>query len=327
MSFAAWKHCLSKSIEIAYCRYSDVVLQFFSQNPQCEGVNQDRIFFNSKIPSRNRVFFKVSLDDNDMFIMDAGAAHSVTVGAEFTVYKKRDDILSNIPPLGILVVSRTTAFQSEMEPRDGDPWFVLDRPAFAVKTKAGSEEHLRLHIAPGDRFADVFQALAQEMQRTDPCQKCILPVDERDTADIEIAYQNDNVVFNILKPGVTRYGLTRIPFVVKAEVDTIKPILRAMAHYNWHLYRTNGNERTLHSGVCIEFKELQFASGTGFRTRHPVGENLNIDGVVDIDVSEGKMYGIKIINSTEEDLYPSLFYFDNSDLSICKSLEAMLDVF
>jgi hypothetical protein len=30
------------------------------------------------------------------------------------------------------------------------------------------------------------------------------------------------------------------------------------------------------------------------------------------------MYGIKLTNNSVLDLYPSLFFFDNSDLSICK---------
>jgi len=52
----------------------------------------------------------------------------------------------------------------------------------------------------------------------------------------------------------------------------------------------------------------------------PVGENLDVDGVINltIDPNSEDDYGIKIINNSPLDLYPSLFFFDNSTLSISK---------
>jgi hypothetical protein len=50
----------------------------------------------------------------------------------------------------------------------------------------------------------------------------------------------------------------------------------------------------------------------------PVGENLNAGGIVDIVVNPDDIYGIKLVNNSALNLYPSLFFFDNSDLSICK---------
>jgi len=44
--------------------------------------------------------------------------------------------------------------------------------------------------------------------------------------------------------------------------------------------------------------------------------DVKIDGIIDIEVEEDAIYGIKIVNNTDTKLYPSLFYFDNSDLSI-----------
>jgi len=51
----------------------------------------------------------------------------------------------------------------------------------------------------------------------------------------------------------------------------------------------------------------------------PDTPNLVQDGVVDLCVDETSMYGIKITNDTNVALFPSLFYFDNSDLSIQSS--------
>ena len=45
----------------------------------------------------------------------------------------------------------------------------------------------------------------------------------------------------------------------------------------------------------------------------PVGDNLNVEGVVDLVVNTDDLYGIKLVNNSAYDLYPSLFFFDNSD--------------
>ncbi len=46
------------------------------------------------------------------------------------------------------------------------------------------------------------------------------------------------------------------------------------------------------------------------------GDNLNIRGVIMVDVDEDAIYGFKITNTTSVPLYVSMFYFDVSDLSI-----------
>jgi len=48
----------------------------------------------------------------------------------------------------------------------------------------------------------------------------------------------------------------------------------------------------------------------------PIGPNLNRENIIDLQVQSDKMYGMKIINNSDMALYPSLFFFDSSDLSI-----------
>ena len=79
--------------------------------------------------------------------------------------------------------------------------------------------------------------------------------------------------------------------------------------------------RVLENYIQLDFKKLKELEeyDEDFNTvLEAVGDNLNVSGIVDLVVDPDDMYGIKLINTSDLDLYPSLFFFDNSDLSICK---------
>ena len=46
------------------------------------------------------------------------------------------------------------------------------------------------------------------------------------------------------------------------------------------------------------------------------GPNLYSADTIDFTIEEGSVYGIKLTNFSSHDLHPTLFYLDNSDLSI-----------
>jgi len=110
-----------------------------------------------------------------------------------------------------------------------------------------------------------------------------------------------------------------MPFRMESTYDDVYPVIRASAHYHWHL-RRNNTSRRLQNYIQLEFKkveELEDEYDDDFNAIiKPVGDDLNVAGVVDIVVNTDDMYGIKLINNSALDLYPSLFFFDNSDLSI-----------
>jgi len=291
--------------KVSYTELIQRIPQLPEQNPQCEGYYQDRIIFNSKAPSPRRVLYNVYWE-SEKYIMDAGSAHGITDGAEFVVFKDRE-MSPEIPPLGILVVLETRAFSTTLDVVEGVTRFGLAEPAFALQTKVGIEEDLRLHVEINERLTGVFQALAQEMQITSPHQRRIL-LNEKENAELGISLEDGQVVFNILDPLVTRFGLTRMPARVHPIVDDVYAVIGAAAHYRWHLRRSS-MKPLFQNNVWMDFKQLTQA-------REPYGDDLNVDGVIDIVVDEHAMYGIKVFNNTSKSLYPWLFYFDNSDFSI-----------
>ena len=286
------------------------------QNPQCEGVHQTRILFNAKAPSLGRTFYTV-WKEGEKYVLGAGAAHGITDGAEFDVYKDREWPIRS-SPMGTLIAGETGAFTTTMVLPSNTTPFSLVEPAFALQTKAGTEEDLRLHISLDEKFTSIFEELGREMQRTGPDHRRILLV-EKDRAELSITLERNHVVFDILNPLVTQFGLTRMPFRVCPNVDDIYPVIRASAHYHWHLRRTN-MKKNLQRQVRIEFtKVIQLEEeydGDFNPVVKPDGPNLNVGGVVRLVADPNYMYGIKLVNDTPLALYPSLFFFDNSDLSI-----------
>lgn len=298
-------------------RLSSFSVWFFRQNPQCEGVNQARILFNAKAPSTGRVFYGVH-KEGDQYVLDAGAAHGINRGAEFAVYSDR---LSSpkTSPLGNLAVKEVGPFTADMRLPDNASAFVLVDMGYAIQTRTGEEEDLRLHIAPNDTLAPIFEALGQDMLLTDSNRRRISLV-KRDKAELDVAIDNEGVIFNILNPQVTQFGLNQLPFRVDPTYDAIYPVVRASAHYYWHL-RRNSTSRVLENHIQLDFrklKELEEYDEDFNLVLEPVGDNLNVSGIVDLVVNPDDMYGIKLVNTSDLDLYPSLFFFDNSDLSICE---------
>lgn len=287
------------------------------QDPQCEGFHQDRIFFHSKAPSAGRVFYNVHLDEKGSVIIEAGSAHGITSGTEFAIHSSQD--FKDDSLLGTLVVTEVEPFScSARFPLGTDKNNLLEKgPAFALETKAGKQADFRIHVPLDKAFLCVFDAIALEMKYIDPEHGKIVVVEKKQNPDLEVALEGGGIVFNILDHRITRYGLTRMPYSVAADVQEVYPVMRAAAHYYWHLNRTSlipALEGQLH----VEFTRLEKASvDINFQpVLGPTGPNLNLFGVIDL-VADGRFkYGMKITNDSPFDLYPSIFLFDNSDFSI-----------
>ncbi|SJL06455.1 uncharacterized protein ARMOST_09792 [Armillaria ostoyae] len=116
-----------------------------------------------------------------------------------------------------------------------------------------------------------------------------------------------------------------LDLVVAADVkiddeDAIHRILQSSSDFYWHLHRSN-ERNPLTGKVTLECMKLK---GTGEYTDEllevlmpdPNGHNLNVGGVIMVDVDEDAIYGFQVTNTTSVPLYVSMFYFDASDLSI-----------
>lgn len=246
--------------------------------------------------------------------MEAGSAHGISAGAEFAVYADYNTVLTS-EPLGGLVVERIDFFHTTLKPTSGTP-FLVGESAVALQTKLGQKEDLTLHVEFDIKLISVFEALLTDMQTPGP-NSAIFALVGRNQAKLEIVMEGDNLYFNNLDERVTGYGISRIPYPVEPKPDVIRPILRAAAHYYWHLSRKPTREDMFLNNVEVEYFELH-----GNDDDEDEGEddwipdenpdNLYAGGAIDLVIDVSKRYGIRLTNKTGRPLYPAVFYFKDN---------------
>jgi len=251
------------------------------------------------------------------YIMEAGTVHGITDGAIFALYTDRR-LASLQAPVATLKASNPKGTTTILVPLPESVQPNIDKQAFGLLIKAGEDESFRIHVEPNEKLRRIFEEIAGEREKYDRTQPKVMLV-EKKRAELDIAVDGEKLVFNITDQFVRAQGLHRLYDTTPLTLESIRPVIRKAAHYFWHLRRT-GNTKHLQSLVDIEFRRLEEVSEnydhTFHSVRRPYGPNLIKDGVIDIVVEKEALYGIKIVNKSEGALYPSLFYFDNSDLSI-----------
>ncbi|KDR69751.1 hypothetical protein GALMADRAFT_160255 [Galerina marginata CBS 339.88] len=309
--------------QITYVQLLDRLQNIAGQNPQLEGNNKHRMVFNARASERVHHSYAISMDASGKYILDAGAADGVCLEAEFSVYADHDSLLKETS-LGVMVPDVILPFKSVMHPAHGSgPGPSLDKPALAVQTRAGLQEELQIFIPLEEPLIPVFQAALMQMKTQGFDTHGIKLVDDRSTADLAVERHGGDIIFVILDERVTTHGLTRCAFSVKADAKALRPVLQGAAHYQYHLNRSYLNSEDIENNITVEFFKLELNDdnfGEKFRmvSRRPSGENLYKDGVVSLTLSgsSDEIFGIRITNNWSKDLYPVLFYFDNSELSI-----------
>lgn len=286
------------------------------QNPQCEGVKQHRFLFDSKAPTRRRTVYNVKTQDNELKI-EAGVIHGITIGATFELWESHEAYDNKLECLGAVDVSQIGQFHSSASllshpKRD-------KTPTLAVQVGWGKKQVLRLY-AP-EEVSCVREAVLKQSAVTSS-QRMEITLSDLGAAEISAVVVGNKIAFDTHDPRVMQYGLTRLPKTVDQDVDAIHSVLCGIAHYSYHLRRTNVTPPKfdgvpLREKIVVEFFRLQEGGFGEDGTRQMVpGANLNVPGAgIDLVVGEA-LYGFKIVNNSPLDLYPYFFFFDNCDLSI-----------
>jgi hypothetical protein len=307
----AFQFCL-REYHISQLEYGRLLLCTVTsrQNPQCEGIYRSRIVFDGKAPSQRRHLYAINKDN----VMAAGAAHGITEGAIFEVYKDKQ-AHSTIAPLGIMKASTPGPFSTVLDFFPTDREFSIENWAFALQIRAGKQADLALYVPLDQNLLVVFQAIATRMQVNAQLHVNMLTDEDLKWGkqpDLGVAFEDGHVVFDIKDPNVTAHGLHRMPFRVLPIIEDVSRVISAAAHYYWHLRRV-GHAKFIQNTIEVEFTKL---SDGDTLMRKPDGPNLINAGVVDLVVNKDDIYGMKITNNGDIPLYASVFYFDNSDFSI-----------
>ncbi|KDR76515.1 hypothetical protein GALMADRAFT_1328284, partial [Galerina marginata CBS 339.88] len=291
-------------------RHSFDLFLICRQNPQVVGHNKDRIVFDNKVAETVEVHhsYTLRLDQKGQYILDAGVVNGVCPGSEFTIYADRGGLL-RLPNLGVIVPYKFHPFRTIMGRLSGpDP--TLDKAAFAIQTRTGALAELKVFISPDMPLLPDFVGM-----------QSITIVDDPSVAHLVVERENDETAFVILDKRLTAHGIAK--YAHKAKADDMITVLQGAAHYYYHLNRSYLTSKYIEKGIEMEFFKLDESTDQYDEDTLPLasrlsGENLLKDGVITLSLRDDvdDIYGIRITNTSGLDLYPSIFYFNNRELSI-----------
>ncbi|PVF96359.1 hypothetical protein CPB86DRAFT_816477 [Serendipita vermifera] len=289
--------------------YSDVV-QYLpplaGQSPRYEGANKDRILFDSKPGEKFESMHKEE---------DAIDADSVPIVPEETESVRSRGLARLEPPTRVVSVRSLGTNPTTLGAFNTAP-AALPPAGLSAESKARKQDILRVCFANKPGISEIRQSLKKDWSLDGTWRRRYAFV-PREKATLEIDIVEDHVVLNILNSPIDRLGLARMPYRIKlGDSSLLRNIVMAVAHFE-RCWRLIPEQRVLRSNIEIELTKVE---SRGRKKWGPVtqGEgagNLCINHQV--EVAAGKTtYGIKITNKSSIPLYPHLFLFDCSDLSI-----------
>ncbi|KAK0471041.1 caspase domain-containing protein [Armillaria novae-zelandiae] len=295
------------------------------QNPQCEGIHQSRLLFDSRRPERPHELYLIralSSDVRGQYIMEAGDAHGVTKDDEFAVFADKDIASSfNLDSaLGTVVALNTTAFTTTCNfSRSGDeePFSLADL-GYALQTSVSKDQDVRIFIEPSNkRLHAIFKQIGNEIL---PKNRGFNLVENLgDSPDLVVATDGDHVYFEIRNEVYRNHTLARIPFEVKIDdLEVLHRVVRDIAAFYWNFHRSLespiAEKVTLKLFALKPSREMNDKYEEVFIPDDSSAVTLN-DGD-SVSVNEDVVYGYNITSTAKVPLYISMFYFEMSDLSI-----------
>ncbi|KAF8597600.1 hypothetical protein BDV93DRAFT_562112 [Ceratobasidium sp. AG-I] len=286
------------------------------QNPQCEGFNTNRILF-STLEGASSAYIRTELI-NKRVILKAGDAQGICAGDIFEIYTSPildPDSLSAVAKLE--VGPNVGPYHSIFINPNG---LLPDVPQRAWALQTHSMSKILVHCSSAlERALERDPLWREKVLSSDT--DCRIRLVEPLKAQISIGLDGvqGGVWFDTHNPIVAGNGMKRLPYTVPLQADRVIAVLHAAATWNWHLARENKVHR-LRDKVRMEFFRVKPRPGhynpDGQTQTEKVGNNLNHNEPIHIVGDRYLYYGINIINDTDFDLYPYLFYFDASTFAI-----------
>ncbi|KZV65120.1 hypothetical protein PENSPDRAFT_756783 [Peniophora sp. CONT] len=300
------------------------------QTPQCEGHNTDRILFDAKVVSKGRLVYQATFRVSDSkFILEAGAIHSITSGARFTVYASKELAIRN-QPFAFMKASEVRPFETVLKCVAYTSLTALNvemaKPApswLAVQTSMGRVEALRLYVRPSRSVRPVTEAFnaAIELQRRSGGPGIILCQDDV-SSHLSISSHEGHIDYTICDSVLRNLGLRARHQTTNTEPNHICAVLNAAARFFWHLDSSPqknevGNSIEVEMYKIVRNKDVE-AGRTLLRPWTTSGPNLlsRCSDYVELLADRTTAYGIGIRSSLQVPLHIWVFYFDCSKLSI-----------
>jgi len=140
-------------------------------------------------------------------------------------------------------------------------------------------------------------------------------VDDVQSCDLQLTIIGGKVYFDRHNALVTPHIGARIFQTIDVDnAPEIRKVVESSLRFYHHLTRTGNDD---FPNVWMELRELREEPSDDFdQLFTPMGNNLIADEPATIVVDAFASFGMTIFNQTELPLYPYLFYFDPTDLTI-----------
>ena len=159
-------------------------------------------------------------------------------------------------------------------------------------------------------------------------------MDARSDADIAISLHSakKQLCIDVVEEDLSRSKGIKLDLKPRFVDDTDKNlahVMKGLSHYYRHLKRTSDSLDDSIKKLSVSFFELRDTHlGHPRVVKADNARNLCENGVIDIEVTEDSeaIYGFEVTNNTDhnEILFPVLFYFDNTDFTICELITHVL---
>ncbi|CCO34956.1 hypothetical protein BN14_09067 [Rhizoctonia solani AG-1 IB] len=314
---------LLHSIQIDSLTYKDCIRRLptlctkLPQNPICEGRNTDRLFFNAKVQNANISYIPIQPKGNDYYLQ-AGLIQGITPGDKYSVHASDVPGPSN-PSLGTLEIERVEPFVARL--KDANK---MDLPGVCYGRQVGYGPNQALNIYITEEFVDATQLSSWPASAfTGGMDELVLRPAEPELASVILSVDAaKKTTFTLANQALVHYGIDALPGPdyppTSPKAEIVLPILIGLSQWNWHLRRIP-ESRPFQRMIDFEFFKLRNTgkyADEGFPILVPEGNNLSVNGVVDIVASLRDFYGIKVVNRYARNLYVYLLNFSGQTPTI-----------
>lgn len=247
--------------------------------------------------------------------MDAGIMQGITVGCIVSVHES--NLLSirqqPNPPLGNLVVTAVDSTSSTLSlPPSATEALPLRRMFYCRIIERPSESL----IISSNNLPWLKSVYAEEFRTA----HSVTITPDANAADFVFTLEDDTVYVDHHFPLAAKYIGTRSPFTIPSNNKwLLHEVVRCAINFRFHLLRTNTDLSSTEGNINIkmEMRELEMKYNDEYDlVGKPIGSDMFERDPAVVVVEKEKRYGVTVDNFTDLGLYPHLFYFDPSELSI-----------
>ncbi|KZT43296.1 hypothetical protein SISSUDRAFT_684576 [Sistotremastrum suecicum HHB10207 ss-3] len=300
------------------------VIQGQTQTPICDGLHINRRLFSSEVVPGHRSLISGHID-NGNFILRAGAAHGVAIGDSVDIYAENHALRDKIATLVVSEITASFSMLTLCGEIDGS--CIIPEHFYGKALARPDRDVLSVYCSEEATLKVLVMPLFPNYKISSFETAGIYLTHEIDSADLIVAMTSSGIIYNMqlkaacigdLRPQVAP---RTIPVKSAQLLDVLLSALEFKRHLNREGEVGSKDEEAL---LDLHFHRLKPIGNGRFKdSLIPSGPNLLNNKVTTLELPntgtetcKDGPFGITVFNKTRVPLYPYLFAFEGSDLSI-----------